>query len=342
MRNSIPRSLVAAFAAGAAMLLQSPVFAADYPDMTIKFGDIINRNFGYYHGMVAFKAEIEKRSAGKIKIELISDGKLGSPKDALEAVQLGAVQMAVNAGSYTQNIVPEHGIWDLPFLFKDRAAWRILAYGPLGKEIGDKIEARGLKFLTWNSAGGRGILSKKPIAKPADFAGLKIREQPDPVLVDMVKGWGGQPVVMNLGDVYTSMQQGILDGADVSIELVTSFKFYETAKFYTEIQHIITPGLVVANMTWWKGLNKDTQSLIEDVIVKNYRETTDAWFVENDPAASLEKQQQNMKLLTDKGVTIVKADLPALKKTSLAVYEKQRAKIGKDLVDHVAKAVGYQ
>ena len=88
--------------------------------------------------------------------------------------------------------------------------------------------------------------------------------------------------------------------------------------------------------------NKDTQALIEDVIVKNYRETTDAWFVDNDPAASLEKQQQTMKLLTDKGVTIVKADLPGLKKTSLAVYEKQRAKIGKDLVDRVAKAVGYQ
>jgi tripartite ATP-independent transporter DctP family solute receptor len=271
MRKSFFRALIAAMAAGLGLLASAGAGAADYPDMTIKFGDIINRNFGYYQGMVAFKAEIEKRSGGKIKVELISDGKLGSPKDALEAVQLGAVQMEVNAGSYTQNIVPEHGIWDLPFLFRNRQSWRILAYGPLGKEIGDKIETHDLKFLTWNSAGGRGILSKKPIAKPADFAALKIREQPDPVLVDIVKGWGGQPVVMNLGDVYTSLQQGILDGADVSIELVTAFKFYETAKFYTEIQHIITPGLVVANLTWWKGLNKDTQALIEEVITKNYR-----------------------------------------------------------------------
>ncbi len=341
MRISYFSALATAVAVGAAVLLPVTSIAADYPSMNIKFGDVINRNFGYYQGMLAFKTEVEKRTGGKIKVELISDGKLGSPKDALEAVQLGAVQLAVNAGSYTQNIVPEHGIWDLPFLFKDRAAWRTLAYGPLGQEIGQKIESRGLKFLTWNSAGGRGILSKKPIATPADFAGLKIREQPDPVLVDMVKGWGGQPVVMNLGDVYTSLQQGILDGADVSIELVTAFKFHETAKYYTEIQHIITPGLVVANMAWWKGLNKDTQALFEEVIVKHYRETTDAWFVENDPTAPLETQQQKMKLLTDKGVTIVKADIPALKKTSLAVFEKQRAKIGKDLVDRVAKAVGY-
>lgn len=315
--------------------------APNYPAMTIKFGDVINRNFGYYQGMVAFKDEIEKRSGGKIKVELLSDGKLGSPKDTLEAVQLGAVQMAMNAGSYTQNIVHEHGIWDLPFLFKDRKAWNALAYGALGKEIGEKIEARGLKFLTWCSAGGRGILSKKPIAAPGDFVGQKIREQPDPVLVDVVKGFGGQPVVMNLGDVYTSLQQGILDGADVSIELVTAFKFHETAKYYTEVQHIVTPGLVVANMAWWKRLNKDTQDLIEQIITTTFRKTNDTWFINADPKAPLEKQREAMKVLTDRGVTIVKPDIPALKKASLPVFEQQKAKIGKDLVDRVIKVVGY-
>ena len=328
-------------AACLSVLSVMPAGAADYPDMTIKFGDVINRNFGYYQGMVAFKDEIEKRSGGKIKVELLSDGKLGSPKDTLEAVQLGAVQMAMNAGSYTQNVVHEHGIWDMPFLFKDRQAWNLLAYGALGKEIGGKIEARGLKFLTWCSAGGRGILSKKPIAAPGDFVGQKIREQPDPVLVDVVKGFGGQPVVMNLGDVYTSLQQGILDGADVSIELVTAFKFHETAKFYTEMQHIMTPGLVVANMTWWRRQNKDTQDLIEQIITTTFLKTNDTWFVNVDPKAPLEKQREAMKRLTDRGVTIVKPDIPALKKASLAVFEQQKAKIGKDLVDRVIKLVGY-
>lgn len=339
MRKPSVHIIAAAFVT--AIVSAVPAAAADDPGMTIKFGDIINRNFGYYQGMVAFKQDIEKRSGGKIKVELLSDGKLGSPKDALESVQLGAVNMAMNAGSYTQNIVPEHGIWDMPFLFKDRAAWRKLAYGPLGQEIGDKIEARGLKFLTWCSAGGRGILSKKAVAAPQDLAGQKIREQPDPVLVDIAKAWGAQPVVMNLGDVYTSLQQGILDGADVSIELVTAFKFNETAKYYTEIQHIITPGLVVANLTWWKGLNKDTQDLITQVITTTFRETNDKWFVDVNPAWPLEKQRAAMKLLTDRGVTIVKPNLPVLKKASLPVFTSQRSKIGADLVDRVAKVVGY-
>jgi TRAP-type transport system periplasmic protein len=335
------RSVLAGALSSGAILTTHRAVAADYPAMTIKFGDIINRNFGYYQGMVAFKDEVERRTDGKIKIELISDGKLGSPKDALEAVQLGAVHLSMNAGSYTQNIVPEHGIWDMPFLFKNRTAWNALAYGPLGQEIGEKIESHGLKFLSWCSAGGRGVLSKKPMAGPADFAGQKIREQPDPVLVDFIKSVNGQPVVMNLGDVYTSLQQGILDGADVSIELVTSFKFYETAKYYTEIQHIITPGIVVANMGWWQKLNKDTQTLFEDVIKNRFRKVNDGWFVDADPSAPLEKQRETMKLLTDKGVTIVKPDIPGLKKASLGVFGSQKAKIGSELVDRVIRLVDY-
>jgi tripartite ATP-independent transporter DctP family solute receptor len=316
-----------------------PASAAEYPQMTIKFADIINRNFGYYQGMLAFKSEIEKRSAGRIKLDLLSDGALGSPKDALEALQLGVVQMAMNAASYTQTVVPEHRVWDMPFLFKNREAWRRIAYGPIGKEIGDKLEPHGLKFLTWNSAGGRGILSKKPIAAPADFVGQKTREQPSPVLVDILKSFGAQPVVMNLGDVYTSLSQGVIDSADVSIELVTSYKFYEVAKYYTEIQHIMTPGLVMANLAWWRGLDKQTQDLIVEVVTTTFRETTDSWFVNVDPSTPVDDQRAAAKALVAAGVTMVKPNLEALRAASADVTEKYQGAVGADLLARVRQAV---
>lgn len=330
------------FAAAAAMMvLGSAGQAADYPSMTIRFGDIINRNFGYYHGMVAFKNDIEAKSGGKIKIEILTDGKLGSPKDALEAVQLGTVQLAMGTAAYTQNLIPEHGIWNLPYLIKDRKTWREFAYGPLGEELGKKIEVRGLKFLTWNSAGGRGILSKKPLSTPEDFTGQKIRSMPDPVIVDTLKSVKGQPVVMNLGEVYTSLQQGILDGADVSVELALAFKFYENAKYYTETLHIMTPGMVVANLPWWNSLNKDTQNLLETSIKTTFRNTNDAWFVDLDPTLPASDQQNIAKGLAEKGVTIVKPDLAALKKATAPVVEQYKAKIGKEYVEKIMKAVGY-
>lgn len=333
--------LVAATAVAAGALLPGLSGAADYPAMTIKFGDVINRNFGYYQGMVAFKEEIEKKTGGKIKVEILTDGKLGSPKDTLEAVQLGAVQMAMNTAAYTQNVVPEHGIWNLPYLFKDRKVWREFAYGPMGKELGDKIQSRGLKFLTWCSAGGRGILSKKPLAEPQDFRGQKIRSMPDPVIVDTLKAVNGQPVVMHLGELYTGLQQGVVDGADVSIELVLAFKYYENAKFYSEIRHILTPGMVVANLPWWNSLNQDTQALIEKSITTTFRNTNDNWFIELDPSLPAAEQAIVAKKLSDKGVEIVKADLPALKKATAPVVEQYKAKIGKEYVERVMKAVGY-
>jgi tripartite ATP-independent transporter DctP family solute receptor len=326
--------------AAIAMSCGAPV-AAEYPNMTIRFGDVGNRNFGYYQGMVAFKDEVESKSGGRIKVEIITDLKLGTAKDVLDAVQLGTVQMTVNTAAYTQNLIPEHGVFNLPYLFKDRAVWEKFAYGPTGIELGNKLEARGLKFLTWCSAGGRGILSKKPLATPEDFKGQKVRSMPDPAIIDTLKAINGQPVVMNLPEVYTAMQQGILDAADLSIELILAFKIQETAKFYTETLHIMTPGMVVANMAWWKRQNQETQDLIESAIKTKYIPANDKFWIALDPASTLEAQTAAAKPLADKGVTIVKADLPALRKATAPIVEQYKAKIGKDYVEKVMKEVGY-
>lgn len=315
--------------------------AADYPQMTIKFADVINRNFGYYQGMVALKNEVESKSGGRIKVEILTDGVMGTAKDVLEAAQLGTVQMAMNTAAYTQNVVAEHGIYNLPYLFKDRAAWREFSYGPMGQELGARIEKRGLKFLTWNSAGGRGIVNRrKPLARPADFTGLKIRTMPDPVIVDTIKGFNGQPVVMHLPEVFTSLQQGVLDGAEVSIELVTAFKFHEAAKHYTETLHIMTPGMVVANLGWWNSLNPDTRALLLGAIPA-FRKANDTWFLDVDPTLPADQQAAKMKLLTDKGVTITRPDIPALKAATAPVVERYKDKIGRAYVESVMKAVGY-
>jgi TRAP-type C4-dicarboxylate transport system substrate-binding protein len=140
-------------------------------------------------------------------------------------------------------------------------------------------------------------------------------------------------------DVYTSLSQGVIDSADVSIELVTAYKFFEVAKYYTEVQHIMTPGLVMANLSWWNGLNKDTQTLIADVVTTKFRETNDAWFANVDPSAPLEEQKAGAKALVASGVTMVKPDIPALKAASKDVLEKYKSAVGADLLARVQKAV---
>lgn len=181
---------------------------------------------------------------------------------------------------------------------------------------------------------------RRPLAQPADFTGLKIRSMPDPVIVDTIKALNGQPVVMHLPEVFTSLQQGVLDGAEVSIELVTAFKFHEAAKHYTETQHIMTPGMVVANAAWWNGLNRDTQALILGTIPA-FRRANDTWFLDVDPTLPVEQQAAKMKVLTDKGMTITKPDLAALKAATKEVVIRYKEKIGTAYVESVMKSVGY-
>ncbi len=337
----IAKSIKLILGLGCVLFLNSISHAQEYPAMTIKFGDLLNRNFGYYQGIAAFKEEIEKRTAGKIKVDIITDNKMGTPKDALESLQLGAVQMAVNTPAYTQGSVKEHMIWAMPYLFKDRDTWQKFAYGPMGKELGDKIEPFGVKFISWCSAGGRGFISKKPLATPADFSGLKIRSIPDPVVVEIIKSFSGQPVVMNIQEVYTSLQQGVLDGSELSIELATAFKFNEVAKFYTETAHNGTPGMVLTNLAWWNKQPKIVQDLIEQVVQTNYRKANDEFYAAVDPRQSQQQQTVTAKVLADKSVTIVKPDLPAFKKASAPVIEQFKSRIGKEYVEKVLKAVDY-
>jgi TRAP-type C4-dicarboxylate transport system substrate-binding protein len=141
--------------------------------------------------------------------------------------------------------------------------------------------------------------------------------------------------------VYTSLQQGVLDGSELSIELVTAFKFNEVAKYYTETAHNGTPGMVLTNLAWWNKQPKIVQDLIEDVIQKNYRKTNDEFYANVDPFSTQQQQTLAAKVLTEKGVTMVKPDIVAFKKASSPVIDQFKAKIGKDYVESVLKAVGY-
>ncbi len=312
--------------------------AADYPTMTIKFGDIVTHNFGYYHGMVAFKQAIEEQTGGKIKVDIFTDGALGTTNDVLDGVRLGTIQMSSAANANTQSLAPEHGIFDLPYLFTSRTAWRKVAYGPLGEQIGATIEPQGLKFLGWVNGGGRGIMSKKPITSPADLVGLKVRVLPDPLMLDIIRSMGGQPVAIDPGAIYTGLQQGVVDAVDCNVEIAATYSLAEVAKYYTETLDVMPPGEVLANLAWWNGLNKDTQTLIATLITTVYRPASDAWFADIDPAAPLAQQAREAHVITDKGVTMVAPDLAAFRKATQPAFDKYKAKFGADLVDQIVKA----
>jgi tripartite ATP-independent transporter DctP family solute receptor len=330
--------LLAVLAALGVMTAAGVAKAQNYPEMTIKFGDVVNHNFAYYQGILAFKKELAEKSNGKIKVDILTDGALGNFKDVLQATRSGVIQMSDQASPVTQSITPFHAIFDLPFLFESREAWKRVAYGPVGDEIGKLVEPQGLKFLGFANGGGRGILSRKPIATPADLKGMKVRVLPDPLIMDAFIALGAQPVTTDPSEMYTALQQGVVDALDLTVELATAYHLNEVGKYYTETKQILPAALVLANATWWNSLNKETQDLIQNAVVNYFRPGSDSHVSDIVPTDPIEKQKEQGAELTKVGVTIVKPDIEAFVKATESVRQKYREKLGADMVDKVIKA----
>lgn len=314
--------------------------AQEYPEMTIKFGDVVTRTFAYYQGIEAFKKELAEKSKGKIKVEIFTDGALGNFKDILQATKNGTIQMSDSAGPITQSMAPLHAIFDLPYLFKNRETWKKIAYGPIGEEIGKTIDPQGLTFLGFMNGGGRGLLSRKPIKTPEDMKGLKIRVLPDPLIRDAFIALGAQPVSTDPAEMYTALQQGVVDALDLTVELAITYHLNEVGKYFTETKQIMPPGVILANPAWWNGLNKDTQALIQNAVVNTLRPVSDSHVADIDPRAPLEKEKEQGAALVKVGVTIVQPDIEAFAKATAEMRERYRQKFGPALVDKIIKAQG--
>lgn len=332
------RAIVTVLATLAVAATPLAASAQEYPDMTIKFGDVVTRTFAYYQGIEAFKKELAEKSKGKIKVEIFTDGALGNFKDILQATKNGTIQMSDSAVPITQSVAPLHAIFDLPYLFKTRESWKKVAYGPIGEEIGKTIEPQGMTFLGFMNGGGRGLLSRKPIKTPEDMKGLKVRVLPDPLIRDAFIAMGAQPVSTDPAEMYTALQQGVVDALDLTVELAITYHLNEVGKYYTETKQIMPPALVLANTAWWKGLNTDTQTLIQNAVTNTLRPVSDSHVADIDPRAPLETEKEQGAALVKAGVTIVKPDIDAFAKATAEVREKYRQKFGPELVDKIIKA----
>ena len=168
--------------------------------------------------------------------------------------------------------------------------------------------------------------------------GLKIRTMPDPIMVETINAMGGMGVSMGLGELYSALQQGVLDGISTSSQLLTSLKIYEVAKFYAPMNMHYTPAQILVNVKFWNTLSAEHQKVIQESM-KKWEKGNDAYFL--DPA----KQTSNdfiFSVMKGKGVEITPVDTAPFKKMTASVVKKYRTQIGADYVDQVLKFTGYK
>jgi tripartite ATP-independent transporter DctP family solute receptor len=238
---------LAASAASARTFRSADVHAKDFPtNMAVKFmGD-----------------ELAKATGGKDTIKIFGDSSLGSEKDTVEQVKIGALDMVRVSSASFHGIVPESLIPSLPFLFRDIEHFRKTMYGPQGDKILAAFDKAGFIGLAFYESGARSIYAKKPVKTMADVKGLKIRVQPSDLMVGLVNAMGASPTPMPYAEVYTGLKTGLVDAAENNYPSYDESKHYESAPVYSETMHVMTPEVLVFSKKIWDTLSKEEQAAL--------------------------------------------------------------------------------
>ncbi|MEJ8825284.1 TRAP transporter substrate-binding protein [Variovorax humicola] len=206
--------------------------------------------------------DLAKATGGKDKIKIFADSALGSEKDTVEQVKIGALDMVRVSSASFHGIVPESVIPSLPFLFRDIDHFRKVMYGPTGDKILASFEKAGFVGLCFYESGARSVYAKKPIKSVADMKGLKIRVQPSDLMVSLVTATGASPTPMPIAEVYTGLKTGLVDAAENNYPSYEEAKHFESAPVYSETMHVMTPEVLVFSKKIWDTLPKEEQAAI--------------------------------------------------------------------------------
>ena len=319
------------------------ISAVHAKSLVIKFGHNGNtikedpQNVAAY----AFKKMLEERTKGEIKVQVYPSAQLGDARTMVEGIQMGTIEMADLENGVMGNFIPEVLVWDLPYVFTSLDAAHRVLDGPIGQALAKKYLDIGMRNLCYNDGGFRYFTNKvRPIVKPEDIKGLKIRVMESEVMVASVKSFGASAMPMAFGELYTALQQGVVDGQENPMNLIFSQRFYEVQKYLSLSGHFYYPRQYLVSEAFWKRLDKGQQ----DILAKTAK---DACAVQRETFVKYEATMADV--LRKEGMEI--NDVPLSTKETFAAAAREKvypmfyekigrgdAKAGKDLVTKVLEA----
>ena len=242
-------------------LWASVAMAADPVEVKIAYA--LARDSHYGAAADGWEKAVTEASNGRYKFTHFPSSAQGGEREVLEGLQLGTgVQAVVVSSGTLSNFVPETGVTDIPFLFRDLAHGRAVLDGPIGQSILEKFKDADLIALAWGEQGFRHITNnRQPIEKPEDLAGLKIRTMENPVHIAAFKAAGAAPTPMSWPEVIPALQQGAIDAQENPLSVIVSAKLWEVQKYLTLSGHVYSTAMLVVAPDFWNGLSEEDQKI---------------------------------------------------------------------------------
>ncbi|MCP5278066.1 MAG: TRAP transporter substrate-binding protein [Thiobacillus sp.] len=316
-----------ALVTGLALGLASPAVQAAEP-IVIKFSHVVAPNTPKGKAADHFKRLAEERTKGRVKVEVYPNSQLYKDREEVEALQLGAVQMlAPSLSKFGPLGVRAFELFDLPYIFPNKETLYRVMDGDIGKKLFSQLEPKGIVGLAFWDNGFKHMSANRPLRTVADFKGLKMRIQSSKVLEAQMRALGSNPQVMAFSEVYSALQQGVVDGTENPISNLYTQKMHEVQKHLTLSQHGYLGYAVIVNKAFWEGLPADVRKVLEKAMVDATEYERDIAKKENDDALAAVRRagttQVHVLSLEDR-INWWKALLP--------VHKEFEDKIGRDMI----------
>jgi len=245
------------------------VAADDIQERTIRWGHLQNKDHPLSAGVNKFAQIVEAKSGGKLKVREFPNSSLGSENQQQTALQGGTQEMMSASTTTLVGIVPEFGVLDFPFLFANEKEADALLDGPIGKRLMDRLPQQGLVALAYWENGFRNVTnSKRPINRPEDLAGLKIRVMQNPVYLETFKTVQANPVPMAFGELFTALETRTVDAQENPYSIILANKFNEVQKYLSITRHSYNTFIILISEKFWDRLSPTEQKILQDAALE--------------------------------------------------------------------------
>ncbi|MGB5418489.1 TRAP transporter substrate-binding protein [Algibacter sp.] len=276
-------------------------------------GHTLPQTHPVHKGILEFQKALETKSKGSLKVKIFPDAQLGSEREVLELLQIGSVAATKVSAATLSNFVPEYHLLGIPYLFRDKEHQFDVLEGDIGKSILEKGSKFWLRGLCYYDAGSRSFYtSEKAIRTPDDLKGLKIRVMNNQMAINMVNSMGGSATPLAYGELYTAIQQGVVDGAENNPPSFVSSNHYEISKYYTLDEHSSVPDVLLIGTKFWDKLSEEEKIWVQEAADESAQAQKQYW---NDSV------EESMKIAKAAGVEIIIPEKSLFAEKSKSVVE---------------------
>lgn len=305
--------------------------SAQFQDRTLRLGAATPKDHPMMQGVVTMARCAPEKSGGKLKVQGFSDGVLGNDAQMVSAARTGTLDMVNSSSSPLASVVPELGVFDLPFLLSNTKEADTLLDGKVGDWFSAKMQPVGLVNLTWWENGFRHTTnSRRPITKADDFSGIKLRVMQNKVYIDTFNALGANAVPMAFTEVYSALETKTVDGQENPYTNIQNMKFYEVQKYLSLTKHSYSTNMLLVSKKVWDGLSPQEQTVLRECAIQSRDAVR---------KASREKEEASLAFLKTQGMVVNEisgAEMARIREKTKPIYESSAKTIGAEAMSLVA------